>query len=93
MGLRMDDLHAPTIPSGPSSQPTTNGTSKKQSLQELSVQKENLEAELSALGSVLESVSHRNAQIDTLSAQANHPPPAWRQHEHRPHDLRRLPTR
>lgn len=56
----MDDLHAPTIPSGPSSQPTTNGTSKKQSLQELSVQKENLEAELSALGSVLESVSHND---------------------------------
>ena len=66
MGLRMDDLHAPTIPSGPSSQPTTNGTSKKQSLQELSAQKENLEAELSALGSVLESVSHSNAQHDSL---------------------------
>lgn len=71
MGLRMDDLHAPTIPSGPSSQPTTNGTSKKQSLQELSVQKENLEAELSALGSVLESVSHNNAQHDTPAAQAS----------------------
>lgn len=67
----MDDLHAPTIPSGPSSQPTTNGTTKKQSLQELSAQKENLEAELSALGSVLESVSHSNAQHDTCSAPAN----------------------
>jgi len=71
MGLRMDDLHAPTIPSGPSSQPTTNGTSKKQSLQELSAQKENLEAELSALGSVLDSVSHSNAQLDIQGAQAN----------------------
>lgn len=59
MGLRMDDLHAPTVSSGPTTQPTTNGTSKKQSLQELSAQKENLEAELSALGSVLESVSLR----------------------------------
>lgn len=58
MGLRMDDLHAPTIASGPTSLATTNGTSKKQSLQELSTQKENLEAELSALGSVLESVSY-----------------------------------
>jgi 26S proteasome non-ATPase regulatory subunit 9 len=56
MGLRMDDLHAPTVPSGPSSQPTSNGTAKKQSFQEIVVQKENLEAELSALGSVLESV-------------------------------------
>lgn len=53
----MDDLHAPTVASGPSSQPSTNGTFKKQPLQELFAQKENLEAELSALGSVLESVS------------------------------------
>lgn len=57
MGLRMDDIHAPTIASGPTSQPTANGTTKKQTLQELSAQKENLEAELSALSSVLDSVS------------------------------------
>jgi 26S proteasome non-ATPase regulatory subunit 9 len=57
MGLRMDDIHAPTIASGPTSQPTANGTSKKQTLPELSAQKENLEAELSALSSVLDSVS------------------------------------
>lgn len=56
MGLRMDDLHAPTVASGPSSQPATNGIEKQQSLQELIAQKENLEAELSALGSVLDSV-------------------------------------
>lgn len=56
MGLRMDDLHAPTVSSGPTSQATTNGTDKKQSLQELISQKENVEAELSALGSVLDSV-------------------------------------
>ncbi|KAM0694828.1 hypothetical protein Q7P36_005184 [Cladosporium allicinum] len=55
MGLRMDDIHAPTIASGPTSQPTANGTSKKQTLQDLSAQKENLEAELSALSSVLDS--------------------------------------
>jgi 26S proteasome non-ATPase regulatory subunit 9 len=57
MGLRMDYIHAPTIASGPTSQPTADGTSKKQTLPELSAQKENLEAELSALSSVLDSVS------------------------------------
>ncbi len=56
MGLRMDDLHAPTVGSGPTSQRTTNGDEKQQSLQELVSQKENLEAELSALSSVLDSV-------------------------------------
>ncbi|KAM0720514.1 hypothetical protein Q7P37_004650 [Cladosporium fusiforme] len=67
MGLRMDDLHAPTVSSGPSSQPTTNGASKKQSLQELIAQKENLEAELSALGSVLESHGvNMNTGLTTL---------------------------
>lgn len=52
----MDDLHAPTVPSGPSTQASTNGVEKPQSLQELISLKENLEAELSALGSVLDSV-------------------------------------
>ena len=61
MGLRMDDIHAPTVASGPTSQATTNGTEKQQSLQELILTKENLEAELSALGSVLDSVSQNNA--------------------------------
>ena len=56
MGLRMDDIHAPTVASGPTSQPTANGTEKKLSFQELIAKKENLEAELSALGSVLDSV-------------------------------------
>lgn len=60
MGLRMDDLHAPTVAAGPSSQQTPNGTHGKQSLQELIARKDNLEAELSALGSVLDSVSPSN---------------------------------
>ena len=90
MGLRMDDLHAPTIPSGPSSQPTTNGTSKKQSLQELSAQKENLEAELSALGSVLDSVRFERALKETFVFVTNGFPSAWREHEHRPYYTRRL---
>ena len=56
MGLRMDYLHAPTVASGPTSQANSNGTNVKLTLQELIAKKENLEAELSALGSVLDSV-------------------------------------
>lgn len=56
MGLRMDDIHAPTVASGPTSHAQTNGTDKEPTFQELITQKENLEAELSALGSVLDSV-------------------------------------
>ena len=55
----MDDLHNPTVPSGP----TTNGASSngalhdKASLMELMDQKNQVEEELSALGGVLDSVS------------------------------------
>jgi 26S proteasome non-ATPase regulatory subunit 9 len=49
-------MHAPTVSSGSTSHSAINGTVGKQTLEELFVQKENLEAELSALGSVLESV-------------------------------------
>lgn len=52
----MDDLHAPTVQSGPTSQGTTNGSDAKKTFRELVSQKENLEAELSALSSVLDSV-------------------------------------
>ncbi|KAE8444580.1 hypothetical protein EG329_014411 [Mollisiaceae sp. DMI_Dod_QoI] len=53
----MQNLHAPTVPSGPTSAPAndnqlrTNGLT----LSELQVKKDNLEAEIRALGSVLES--------------------------------------
>ena len=57
MGLRMEDLHAPTVASGPSAHQTANGIDKKQTLHELLAQKEDLEGQLSALGSVLDSVS------------------------------------
>lgn len=55
MGLRMDDLHAPTVGSGPTSSTYSNGTQAKQTLPQLIAEKENLEAELSALSSVLDS--------------------------------------
>lgn len=63
MGLKiMEDIHAPTVVSGPTTQATTNGVAKPQTIQQLAAQKENLEAELSALGSVLDSVclAHTN---------------------------------
>lgn len=54
--LRMENLHAPTIPSGPSSRSFTNGNAAQLSFAELSQKKENVEAELKALGGVLDSV-------------------------------------
>jgi 26S proteasome non-ATPase regulatory subunit 9 len=59
MGLRfdMENLHAPTIPSGPTSGPGANGLKTSGlSLAELQVKKDNMEAELRALGGVLTSV-------------------------------------
>jgi 26S proteasome non-ATPase regulatory subunit 9 len=53
----MDDIHAPTVSSGPTSAGHTNGVSKDQlSLQELIAEKDRVEAELKALGQVLDSV-------------------------------------
>ena len=57
MGLRMDDIHTPTVASGPSSRPhasTANGPVLP--LPQLIAQKTALESELFALGSVLDSV-------------------------------------
>jgi 26S proteasome non-ATPase regulatory subunit 9 len=58
----MENLHAPTVPSGPSSRPITNGNAAHLSFAELSQKKENMEAELKALGGVLES---HGATMDT----------------------------
>jgi 26S proteasome non-ATPase regulatory subunit 9 len=53
----MDTLHAPTVPSGPTSNFTQrNGDAGKQSFAELQRKKDDMEAELKALGSVLDSV-------------------------------------
>ncbi|ORY66431.1 uncharacterized protein BCR38DRAFT_430236 [Pseudomassariella vexata] len=51
----MENLHAPTIPSGPSSRPSANGNAAHLSFAELSLKKDNVEAELKALGGVLNS--------------------------------------
>ena len=58
MGLRMDDIHTPTVPSGPTTgQRAVNGIEKdKLSLMDLIAEKTRVEEELSALGSVLDSV-------------------------------------
>lgn len=54
--LRMNNLHAPTVPSGPTSTATANGNAKHLSFAELQHKKDNVEAELKALGGVLDTV-------------------------------------
>jgi len=65
MGLpqRMESLHAPTVPSGPTSGSAGTNGSQTNGLTFLQLQarKDNIEAELRALGSVLESVSGTSA--------------------------------
>lgn len=60
MGLRMDDIHTPTVPSGSvTGQGVANGVDKdKLSLMDLIAEKTKVEEELTALGSVLDSVCH-----------------------------------
>lgn len=60
MGLLMDDIHTPTVPSGPTiGYRAANGVDKeKLSLMDLISEKTRVEEELSALGSVLDSVCY-----------------------------------
>ncbi|KAK5663381.1 hypothetical protein OQA88_3809 [Cercophora sp. LCS_1] len=51
----MSNIHAPTVPSGPTSQPIVNGGTAHLTFAELQRKKDNVEAELKALGSVLDS--------------------------------------
>ncbi|KAJ9157426.1 26S proteasome non-ATPase regulatory subunit 9 [Pleurostoma richardsiae] len=51
----MNNLHAPTVPSGPTSAPVTNGGAAHLTFAELQRTKDNIEAELKALSSVLDS--------------------------------------
>jgi 26S proteasome non-ATPase regulatory subunit 9 len=66
MGLpqRMENLHAPTVPSGPTSGlASTNGIQTSGlTFPQLQAKKDNIEAELRALGSVLESVGRISAE-------------------------------
>jgi hypothetical protein len=87
MGIRMDDLHAPTVSSGPTTGGYANGVPKEQlSLQELMAEKDRVETELKALGHVLDSVRFYSA-ASPLRRALLMPATAWRPHEHRPHDL------
>lgn len=52
----MDNIHAPTVPSGDSSRPLANGNAAHLSFAELQAKKDNMEAELKALSGVLDSV-------------------------------------
>lgn len=62
MGLLMEDIHTPTVPSGPTTgYGATNGVKHDRlSLLDLMAEKDRVEAELSALGSVLDSVCSQN---------------------------------
>ncbi|EDU47641.1 DegQ, Trypsin-like serine protease, typically periplasmic, containing PDZ domain protein [Pyrenophora tritici-repentis] len=64
----MDDIHAPTVSSGPTSSGYSNGIPKEQlSLQELMAEKDRVEAELKALGQVLDSHGvHMNTGLTTF---------------------------
>lgn len=53
--LNMNNLHAPTIPSGPTTARAANGSSAHLTFAELQRKKENMEEELKALSSVLDS--------------------------------------
>ncbi|KAL2212285.1 26S proteasome non-ATPase regulatory subunit 9 [Sarocladium strictum] len=51
----MNNIHAPTVPSGPTTAPATNGNAAQLSFTELQRKKDDVEAELKALGGVLDS--------------------------------------
>ncbi|KAK3498000.1 uncharacterized protein B0T23DRAFT_98984 [Neurospora hispaniola] len=51
----MSNLHAPTVPSGPTSAPVTNGSAAHLSFAELQRKKDAIEGELKALSGVLDS--------------------------------------
>lgn len=68
----MDDIHAPTVSSGPVTGGYANGVPKEQlSLQELIAEKDRVEAELKALGQVLDSVRSNNTLTEPLANSCN----------------------
>ena len=70
MGLRMDDIHTPSVASGPTTgSGSANGVKVEElSLMDLAKEKTKVEEELSALGSVLDSVCNRGTLSPLLSA-------------------------
>lgn len=56
LSRNMSNLHAPTVPSGPTTAPIANGRAHNLTFPELQQKKDNIEAELKALGGVLDSV-------------------------------------
>jgi len=90
IGPHMDDLHAPTVTSGPTSAGYSNGVPKNQlSLQQLIAEKDRVETELKALGQVLDSVCVASiGWVPMLIILI-----AWRFYDHDPDHLRRFPAR
>ncbi|PNS17353.1 hypothetical protein CAC42_7036 [Sphaceloma murrayae] len=66
MGLRMDDIHAPTVSSGPTTQGGSTIDQSRKSLFELMNERDQVQSELFALGAVLES-HHVDMQTPLLT--------------------------
>ena len=69
----MNNLHAPTVPSGPTTARATNGGAAHLSFTELQRKKEGMEAELTALSSVLDSVRQSCASASGIYLPTNIP--------------------
>lgn len=81
MGLRMDGIHNPSVPSGPTTaHKASDGPDKDTPLVELMAEKDRVEAELTALSSVLDSV--RTIYVRLVDTRADLNLIAWSQHEH-----------
>lgn len=80
----MDDIHTPTIPSGPASTHTSGSENHPgaTSLQDLIAEKTRTEEELKALSGVLDSVCNLEILLAYNLANRCCPAIAWGQHEH-----------
>lgn len=87
-----DNIHAPTVPSGPRSGGTGFKDLSKLSMVELMNEKERIEAELSALSSVLTSVSAPLKSDRITEFRLTSSSPAWSRHEHEPPHAGRVST-
>jgi 26S proteasome regulatory subunit N4 len=65
MGIPMDEIHMPTVPSGDVTGGYSNGIRKDEmSFDQLVAEKERLEEELKALSAVLDSVHTRSVLLE-----------------------------